>query len=139
MKLYRFSLIVAFTAAISIASIQSAQARPHPDRAGVCYFFRGETRELTQTCIIGGGYGAGGHYAILQWPDGVQTNITMINYCPNGGYGEDGFCRYTVDDSEATRYQRDVFLETTTFSESDNLNCYRVIETGNSVCFRVNR
>jgi len=139
MRPLRLPLIVASVAALSVALIQPASSRPYPDRAGICYFFRGEVRKLTQTCVISGGYGAGAHYAVLQWSDGVRTSITMINYCPRQKYDKDGFCKYTVDDREAKPYKRDVFFQTTTSADSDNLDCYRVISTGNSVCYRFNK
>lgn len=137
MKLCQVPLIISSIAAIAMTPIQPVESRPYPDRTGVCYFFRGDTPELTQTCVISGGYGAGGHYAVLQWPDGVKTQITMINFCPNRDFDETGFCRYTVDDHEARPYQRDVFFETTTSADSENLDCYRLVETGNSVCYRL--
>lgn len=137
-KLCQFSFIASAIAASLIAPIQPTDARPYPDQTGVCYFFRGETRELMQTCVVSGGYGAGGHYSVLQWPDGVQTNITMVNLCPNQDYDTSGFCRYTVDDHAAVPYQRNVFFDTTTSTDSDNLDCYRVVETGNSICYRLN-
>jgi len=139
MRPLQLSLVAASVAALSVGLSQPASSRPYPDLAGVCYFFRGEVRKLTQTCVISGGYGAGAHYAVLQWPDGVQTSITMINYCPRQKYDKGGFCKYTVDKREAKPYQRDVFFQSTTHTDPDNLDCYRVISTGNSVCYRFNK
>jgi hypothetical protein len=135
----RFPLITTIVFLLSAALTQPASARPNPDRAGVCYFFRGEDRELTKTCVISSGYGAGGHYAGLQWPDGVVTKISKVNFCPQQNYDQRGFCKYTVDDREAKAYKRDVFFKTTNADDSDNFDCYRVISTGNSVCYRFNR
>lgn len=114
------------------------EARPYPDSFGVCYFYRGDTQEILEPCVIGTGYGAGAHYAVLRWSDGVDTSIMMINFCPNLDFDEHGFCRYTVDDYAAEPYERDVFLNITTSEDVDNLSCYRIIETGNSVCYRFN-
>jgi hypothetical protein len=139
MKLLRLPLITTSIAILSVAFIQPADSRPYPDQSGVCYFFRGQRQELTQSCVISAGYGAGGHYAVLQWPDGVNTRIIMTNSCPNEDYDENGFCGYTVDNYEAVPYQRNVFLETTTIADEDNLDCYRVVATGNSVCYRFNQ
>lgn len=125
-------------AAAAVGWSLPAQSRPYPDRAGVCYFYRGDTQEMLEPCVISSGYGAGAHYAVLHWSDGVETNITMINFCPDDDYDEGGFCRYTVDDREAEPYQRNVFLTVTTIEDPDNLICYRVIETDNSVCYRFN-
>ena len=131
--------LIASSLVISAAAITyqaTAEARPHPDQSGVCYFYRGDTQEILEPCVISSGYGAGAHYAILRWSDGVETNITMINFCPDEDHDDGGFCRYTVDDYDAEPYERNVFLDPTTIPDADNLPCYRVIETGNSVCYR---
>mgnify|MGYP001791061440 CR=1 FL=1 len=111
-------------------------ARPYPDRLGICYFYEGEIQETLEPCVIGSGYGAGAHYTTLHWSDGVVTRIDLINACEPDEFDARGFCAYTVDDSVAAPYERDVFLEITTVEDPDNLSCYRVIETDNSVCFR---
>lgn len=138
MKFLRLPLVTASAFSLLAVLIQPANSRPYPDRSGVCYFFRGQKQELTQPCVISAGYGAGAHYAVLQWPDGVKTSIVMINSCPNKDWDDNGFCKYTVDEYKATYYQRDVFLKVTTRADEDNLDCYRVIDTGNSVCYRFN-
>ncbi|NER82924.1 MAG: hypothetical protein F6K42_25885 [Leptolyngbya sp. SIO1D8] len=128
------SLVTLTTVAWSAISA----ARPYPDQAGVCYFYRGETQEILEPCVISSGYGAGAHYAILHWSDGVETNITLINFCPDENFDDRGFCRYTVDDYDAEPYERNIFLEITALEDPENMPCYRVIETGNSVCYRFN-
>lgn len=139
MRLNRqITLTTGLLAAAAVGWSLTAQSRPYPDRAGVCYFYRGDTQEMLEPCVISSGYGAGAHYAVLHWSDGVKTNITLINFCPDDDYDERGFCRYTVDDHEAEPYQRNVFLTVTTLEDSGNLSCYRVIETDNSVCYRFN-
>lgn len=79
------SAIVFSSAALMVILPTSGQARPYPDRPGVCYFFQKEVLKLKQPCIVSAGYGARGHYAVLTWADGVKTRIVMYNYCPNGG------------------------------------------------------
>ena len=130
--------------ATSLASIAvvawsiSAESRPYPDRSGICYFYRGDIQELLESCVISSGYGAGAHYATLHWPDGVDTHITLINACSTEHFDDRGFCRYIVDDYEAVLYERDVFLNITMVEDPDNLTCYRIVETDNSVCYRFN-
>lgn len=138
MKSLKFSLSIVSIVSFAIGGSLPTHSRPHPDRSGVCYFFRAEQHELTQTCVISSGYGAGGHYAVLQWPDGVKTAITKINLCPRQNHDQKGFCKYTVDNYEAKPYQRNVFLKPTATADTENLDCYRVISTGNSVCYRSN-
>jgi hypothetical protein len=131
---YAFSLL-GCVGLLSLLS-PSVQARPYPDRSGICYFFRGEKPELKRNCILETGYGAGAHYASLNWQDGIKTAIEMINICPQGGFDNSGFCRYTVDGHAAQPYERNVFLQPTQEISADNLYCYRVVKTGNSVCYR---
>lgn len=127
------------SAVIALASLAlPAQSRPYPDRTGICYFFEGETQALTEPCVISSGYGAGAHYAILQWSDGVKTRVFMINRCLQGDFDASGFCDYTVDDHAAEPYSRNVFMQVTTAVDEDSLSCFRVLETGNSVCYRFN-
>ncbi|WP_353258120.1 hypothetical protein [Prochlorothrix hollandica] len=131
------------TLALAIAAILTSptgpsSAAPYPDRSGICYYFPvgTDTPTLTQPCVLSSGYGAGAHYTVLQWADGVKTRILMINTCPSATADDQGFCRYTVDDVEALPYDRDNFFQETSPPEPDNLPCYQVLETGNSVCYR---
>jgi hypothetical protein len=138
----KFSLQTALVTSLSTIGLAMlatvVEARPYPDQSGVCYFYRGDTQEMMEPCVISGGYGAGAHYAILRWSDGVDTRIVMGNLCEPDAYDEYGFCTYTVDDYEAEPYERNVFLDITTLDDPDNMTCYRVLETGNSVCYRFN-
>jgi hypothetical protein len=132
-------LFTATGVAIALSTLATpADSRPYPDRLGICYFFRGDTQDLTQPCVISSGYGAGAHYAVLLRKDGVRTSIQMINACPDGNYDEQGFCRYLVDDHEAMPYYRDTFMNVTTTTDDENLSCFRVMDTGKSVCYRFN-
>ncbi len=122
----------------AIAWATPATARPYPDQVGVCYAFEGDTQARLEPCAISAGYGAGAHYAVLNWMDGTKTSIVMVNACANGNYDPSGYCGYTVNDRDAEIYQRDVFLRETTFDDPDNLICYRVTATASSFCFRLN-
>lgn len=141
MKLHLNSILVTglmTTGAIAWAT--PATSRPYPDQVGVCYAFQGDTQARLEPCVISAGYGAGAHYAVLNWSDGTKTSIVIVNACADGNYDPSGFCRYTIDDRDAEFYQRDVFLGETTFDEPDNLLCYRIIptdtQTGRSAIFR---
>lgn len=136
------SAIVFSSTALMLILPTSVQARPYPDRPGVCYFFRKEVLKLKQPCVVSAGYGAGGHYAVLTWADGVKTAIVMINYCPKPGPTQETplangmeFCRFTVDNYDAQPYARDVFLRPTNLKGEMEYDCFRVIKTGNSVCY----
>ena len=122
-------LIASLMTTGAIAWGTSATARPYPDQVGVCYAFESDTQARLEPCIISAGYGAGAHYATLNWMDGTKTSIMMVNDCPDGNYDLSGFCGYTVNDRDAEVYQRDVFLGETTFDDPDNLLCYRVVPT----------
>ena len=113
-----------------------ATAAPNPDRPGTCYLYEGDRPVMRETCTIGTGYGAGAHYAILNWSIGVITTLTMINNCPAGDFDAAGFCEYTLDDYDAEPYARNAQLAITTTPDPNNVWCYRAIATGNSVCYR---
>ncbi|MEM8805550.1 MAG: hypothetical protein AAGF01_05945 [Cyanobacteria bacterium P01_G01_bin.38] len=135
-SLLKLGSLAGTVAVLSVGLSAPAIARPYPDRLGICYSFNGDEVDLTQPCVISSGYGAGAHYVALQWIDGSRTPIVMINACEPEEFDESGFCRYTVDELDAAAYQRDVFLNATTISDEENLSCFKVIETGNSVCYR---
>lgn len=137
------SVIVFSSTALTVILPISVQARPYPDRPGVCYFFQKDLLKLKNPCVVSTGYGAGGHYAVLTWADGVKTAIVKTNYCPKGGWIKDAsvangmeFCRFTVDNYDAQPYTRDSFQQPTTFKEEMTYDCFRVNKTGNSVCYR---
>lgn len=134
--LVTLGLIGTITTTLAVYPLRAA-ARPNPDRRGICYFLRGEKPEMTEPCVISTGYGAGAHYVVLQWRDGVKTSINMIHFCPKQALSADGFCRYTVDDYEAIPYARDVFLQPTSAAAAENLPCFKVRQTQNSVCYRL--
>ena len=119
------------------ASLSSTYAAPNPNQVGVCYFFRGEELEIKQSCVVSSGYGAGAHYTTLNWIDEVETVIYSIHYCPESDLNDDAFCKHLVDDYQATPYERNTFLQSTDILDVDNVSCFRVVKTGNSVCYRI--
>lgn len=136
---HRIALTTGFITATVTALSLSAEARPHPDQLGICYFFRGDTQEQVEPCVLSSGYGTGVHYVIMNWLDGVKTTIVMSPRCEPGQEIDDiGFCNYTVDDFAAEPYERGVYLAPTDVDDPDNFPCFRVIDTGNSVCYRFN-
>jgi hypothetical protein len=94
-----------------------------------------------EVCIISIGWGAGAHYAVLHWPDKHVTNIRMDTNCPDQERLPDGFCSYFLDDKPAERYRRNVFGSIAAMDDEDpdNMTCFRVTRTGNSVCYRINK
>jgi hypothetical protein len=138
MKNEKLALTLSLAITGVVITCTAGQARPYPDQVGVCYAFQGDTQTRLEPCVIRAGYGAGAHYAVLNWSDGTKTSILMVNDCPDGNYNQSGFCSYTVNDRDAEVYQRDVFLGETTFDDPDNLPCYRVISSTSSFCYRFN-
>ena len=139
----KLTLSTALAASIATASVialaTSTEARPYPDQSGVCYIFSGNTQEVLEPCVISSGYGAGAHYATLNWSDGSTTSINMSNFCDPNTFDANGFCSYTVNEREAEYYERDVFLGVAVMNDPDNLPCYLVESTDISVCYRFNQ
>lgn len=134
---YRTAMFTGIITASAVTLGLPAEARPNPDRLGICYFYRGDTQEQVEPCILSSGYGTGVHYVIMNWLDGVKTKVVMSPYCePGQDFDDAGFCNYTVDDAAAMPYSRDVFLAPTDINDPDNLPCFRILETDNSVCYR---
>jgi hypothetical protein len=137
LKLSSFCLYVLLMAS-GVLVATTVRARPNPDQVGVCYVFQDDTQVQMEPCVILAGYGAGAWYVVLNWSNRSQTTINMINFCPEGNYDERSFCGYTVDEQDAEPYFRDVFLQITTIKDPDNMDCYRVGTTTNSICYRFN-
>ncbi|MCU0569096.1 MAG: hypothetical protein MUF49_21150 [Oculatellaceae cyanobacterium Prado106] len=114
-----------------LVTARSADAAPYPDRPGICYSFAGDSLEQVQSCVISTGYGTGVQYAVLNWPDGSRTRImTEVSNEPG---------TITVDDAIAEDYMRDAswYNIVDEFDTSvETIFCNRVIETGNSVCYK---
>jgi hypothetical protein len=112
-------------------------ARPYPDQLGICYVFRGDEMVRREPCVISSGYGAGSHYASLNWLDGKTTSIYKDNSCNLPGLELNGFCSNTVNDAAAEYYERNAFLVATEGTEAENMPCYLVSNTEVSFCYRV--
>lgn len=127
---YKILSVAAITATASLFVI-GVQARPYPDRPGICYFFRGNSLELTQTCVISTGYGTGEHYAVLNWADGVKTHIlNNLNLKPP---------TLKVDGEIAQEYKRDTSFYSVVEnpgSREDIMFCQRILSNQNSVCYK---
>lgn len=124
--------IAAIAATVSMMVMGEVSARPNPDRAGICYFFKGNSLELTQTCVISTGYGAGAQYVILNWADGVRTRIL------NHTYPEPEIIT-TVDGEAAQDYARDTSwynVVENPGSNDDIMFCQRILSNRNSVCYK---
>lgn len=52
---------------LMVLGIHSANARPYPDRLGICYVFVGDEVSQKSPCIIASGYGAGSSYVGLEF------------------------------------------------------------------------
>ena len=137
-QILKLTLSTSAIACLPLLSTLSTSARPYPDVLGICYRFADQELTLRQPCVISSGYGAGAQYTVLHWLDHSETVISMINSCEPDAFDEAGFCRYAVDDRAASFYMRDVFLNATSILEEANLTCYEVIETSDSVCYRLN-
>ncbi|MGB5963794.1 MAG: hypothetical protein WBG73_24380 [Coleofasciculaceae cyanobacterium] len=128
---YKSLTIAAITATASLFVI-GVQAKPYPDRPGICYFFKGNSLETTQTCVISTGYGAGAQYVILNWVDGVKTRIL------NNTYPEAEIIT-TVDGEVAQDYARDTSwyrVVKNPGSRDDIMFCQRILSNQNSVCYK---
>jgi len=78
--------------------VSTAQARPYPERLGICYGFRGDQMFLHAPCIISSGYGAGAQYESLT-VDKTDFYIEYPNNKPN--------LPPTVNGKTAVSYRRD--------------------------------
>lgn len=115
-----------------------SEARPWPDRIGICYVFEGQKIQKTVPCVISTGYGAGAMYTNLSWPDGKSNQIITCTdtNCPNN---------YTLDDKPAETYTLDgtwykPVQDGRTGDELDNpaddVQCVRVKGSQVSYCYR---
>jgi hypothetical protein len=84
---------------------QTAQARSFKNNSVRCYFFKGETLAMEETCKSDGGSWAGGGGHSLKWSDGITTQIKFglqgrgTPACPSGN-------QMSVDDKCGEVYLR---------------------------------
>ena len=83
---------------ILLLLFSTAQARPFPDRLGICYGFRGEALFLQAPCVISTGYGTGAQYVSLH----VDKTSFYIEYST-----EQRNTPPTINGRPAIAYQRD--------------------------------
>jgi hypothetical protein len=139
----RYALLSSVAVGISIAGLTGlnarvAQARPYPDRVGVCYEYQSNELERVEPCVIHAGSGAGAQYAAMRWLDGDIVSIEMSAYCPDQNWDENGFCDYLVNGEEAEGYERSVWgEESVNPHDHEDMPCYRLPD-GTSYCYRIN-
>ncbi len=114
-----------------------AIARPLSDLIGICYLFKNDENNKIEPCVIGRGWGAGGHYRVLYWLDGKKDIISLINYCPNQDIDSEGFCEYTINEKKAILYYRNVFKLSTDEKSNESIECYQIVNTSQSICYKI--
>lgn len=83
--------------------VSTAQARPNPDRLGICYQFKNGELATRAPCVISSGYGAGAQYTTLTF-NNREYYAEYPNIRPN--------MPPTLDDKPALEYRRDTsFLD----------------------------
>jgi hypothetical protein len=114
-----------------VMTVAKTEARPFPDRPGICYFFKNDSLDMTQSCVMSSGYGAGAQYVILNWTDGVRTAIsTDTRKVPY---------TITVDNEPSEGYMRDAsWYGITSNADSPDgvIYCQRILSNENSVCYK---
>ena len=94
--------LLAIAAALAALS-PAAEARPYPDRLGICYQFKNGEFASRAPCVISTGYGAGAQYMTLTF-NGKEYYAEYPNIRPN--------MPPTLDDKPALEYRRDTsFLD----------------------------
>jgi hypothetical protein len=118
-----------------VNSLKIAIARQTDPTPVQCYFFKGETLQLENTCTYQGSSWAGGGSHTLTWKDGIVTSISY-------GLGNRGAKTCTDDeflvDNKvcATRYLRSskTLKRISNNTDSDRLNCFQM--KGKSICWK---
>ena len=96
----RFKKLV-ILCSVLLASL-SSNARPYPDKVGVCYEFKGDTPSKMDTCIISITDGAGGTSTVLRLQnkryeiEGIESENSSSRYS----------YKYTVNGVSAKSYYR---------------------------------
>jgi hypothetical protein len=113
-----------------------SEARPNPDKVGVCYFFKGKRPPSIKTCIISTGGHAGGQYLSLTENNGRSTLIIMRTDCRNMKDNQSMPCEYIMNGKKAIEYYRDSFLMKTNSYDEEGIICYKIKKVDSSVCYR---
>ncbi|WP_407569918.1 hypothetical protein [Deinococcus altitudinis] len=105
-------------------------ARPYPERLGICYGFKGDDLVLHTPCIIAAGYGAGLHYVSLT----VEKTDFYIEY----SYSRPNVSP-TLNGKPAISYQRDAsfFFKLTgpPVKGEDDLTCTKTTDCKVNICY----
>lgn len=113
-------LLLTFTTLVMLSAFsRAANANPGSDRAGICEFYTGDSLQLRQRCAIRQGGGTGSLFAILNWEDGVKTQVDQKWVVKDNGYVT------TVDGESAIKEPK-----------KKNSNCYRITKNDRQVCFQ---
>jgi hypothetical protein len=111
----------------------AGQTQPIPVR---CYFFKGETLQLENTCTYQGSSWAGGGSHSLTWKDGIVTSISYGLGARGAKTCADG--EFLVDDKVcAASYSRSskTLKRISNNSDSDRVNCLQM--KGKSICWKL--
>ncbi len=117
---------------LMVLGIHSGNARPYPDRLGICYVFVGDEVSQKAPCIIASGYGAGSSYVGLEFnhKNYVFETSTM---------SEDG--KTTYEDKPVRQYVRHAGFyhvigddELESVEPDDMLYCYRTRDKKLDIC-----
>lgn len=114
----------------------NANARPYPDKLGVCYFFSGNKLKQKTPCVVAAGYGAGAMYTSLQI--GKRNYYFETNTMTEDGqttYKGKPVHEYTRD---ASFYRVLTDKELETAENEELLFCYRTRDKKLDICYSSN-
>lgn len=118
---------------LMVLGIHSANARPNPDRLGICYVFSGDEVSQKAPCIIASGYGAGGSYVGLEFNH--KSHVFETSTMPE----DDG--KTTYEDKPVRQYIRHAGFyhvisddELESVEPDDMLYCYRTRDKKLDIC-----
>lgn len=117
--------------AILFGSVTTANARPYPDKAGVCIIFKGDTVLTKDVCVVSPSEGAGGKTTILKTFDKSYRVEAEERSDPKSDELNDVF-KFTVNGevAEGEYYRNASFyhigdIRTFIELEEDYLYCYK--------------
>ena len=121
--------------------VSLTEAKPFPDRLGICYVFHGEKLKSRVPCVISGGFGTVSRHITLRWPDGTHKDL----YFENEGDSE----KITLNKKRAEEYTRSsIWFDKITGEEKiapedaedyeNPLSCIRALKKKTSYCYLIN-
>jgi hypothetical protein len=134
-NLFTSTIALTLFGSMIVNSQKIAIARPNPPTPVQCYFFKGETLQLENTCTYQGSSWAGGGSHSLTWKDGIVTSISYGLGARGAKTCADG--EFLVDDKVcAVRYSRSskTLKRISNNSDSDRVNCVQM--KGKSICWK---